>query len=171
MYLTPWGSSTRNWLASLTLTSPSIEHSEINESSQKTLFADWNLQSTKGEEIWISSIRKPLFVNIWATWCPPCRAELPSIISLAKKYDSEIEFLLVSPDESMDELKKFANEQGYEIPFYNELNYTPDNLQTSSYPTTFILTKDKEVTHKMVGSHNWDSEDVHHLLDLMIENN
>lgn len=168
LYLTPWGSSTRIWLSGLTLSSPDIEQSRINNANESFVETDWNLQSTLGDEVWLSDYEKPIFINIWATWCPPCKAELPSIIALYEKYKYDVTFLLISPDENIEKLQNFATKHDYKVPFYNELSYTPNNLRTDSYPTTFILNKNKEITHKMIGSHNWDDKSVHDILDELI---
>ena len=61
--------------------------------------------------MWLSDTDKPIFINIWATWCGPCRTELPSINSLYEKYKKDIKFILVSPNESIEILKEFAQRQ------------------------------------------------------------
>lgn len=168
LYLTPWGEHTRTWLNGVLLTSPNIEEAKVMNKDDRFIQTDWNLQSTLNDEVWLSQFEKPIFINIWATWCPPCRAELPSIIELSKQYHDKVDFLLVSPDEDLQTLKTFAKKNNYTIAFFNELTTAPSNLQTGSYPTTFILNKNKEINYKMVGSHDWNSEKVHQLLEKLI---
>ena len=107
LFLTPSGENTRAWLTSLTLSSPSnsIEQSNLQVKD------DWQLTSTNGNEIWLSELKKPVFINIWATWCPPCRSELPSILKLEAKYKDKVDFLLVSPNEPIGKLKDFSEQK------------------------------------------------------------
>ena len=164
LYLTPWGSSTRTWVGGLFLSSPSIESNE----KPILLSTDWNLRNLDEDEIWLSDTDKPVFINIWATWCGPCRSEMPSINDLYNKYKNKAEFILVSPDETLGKLKDFATNNDYNLPFYNAISYTPKELFTNSYPTTFILDKNKNIVFKSTGAHDWNSDNVHVLLDKLI---
>ncbi len=165
LFLTPSGENTRSWLTALTLTAPSNSISE----SQSTLKSDWQLQATNGDEVWLSQFQKPIFINIWATWCPPCRAELPSILKLEEQYKNKIDFLLISPNEALEKLQKFGLDKNYQTLFYNATSATPKSLTTNSYPTTYIIDVNKKIVLKSVGAHNWNSEEVHKLLDQLIE--
>ena len=167
LFLTPSGQNTRAWLISLTLSSP---HSP-KSSSGVQVNTPWILTSTDGTTVNLSAINKPVFINIWATWCPPCRAELPSIILLQNKYKGRVIFLLVSPDEPLDKLKRFAEEGEYSVPFYNSSGRIPDELMVSVYPTTFILDRNKQIILESSGAHNWNSTEVHQLLDDLLESN
>lgn len=166
LYLTPWGSSTRTWIGGLFLSSPSMENYEVNKDN--FLSTDWNLKNINEEEIWLSETDKPIFLNIWATWCGPCRTEMPSINSLHNKYRNDVEFILVSPNESIEILKEFARNNDYNLPIYTAISHTPSQLQTNSFPTTIIIDKNKNITYKMTGAHNWDTEEVHGILDELI---
>ncbi len=165
LFLTPSGSNTRAWLSSLTLTSPG----NVVAENQAVLKTDWQLNSTNDEEVWLSQFQKPIFINIWATWCPPCRAELPSIFKLEEKYKGEVDFLLISPDESLEKLKQFGVDKDYKTVFYNANGVTPKELVTGSYPTTYIISQDKKIILKSVGAHNWNSQEVHKILDQLIK--
>ena len=165
LFLTPSGENTRAWLTSLTLSSPSNSITQPNLQIKD----DWQLTSTNGDEIWLSELNKPLFINVWATWCPPCRSELPSILDLETKYKDKVDFILVSPDESIDKLKNFAKQKGYSTTFYNAKNRTPKKLITNSYPTTYILDANKKVILQSVGAHNWNAKSVHEILDQLIK--
>ena len=101
LYATPWGSSLRDWISSSFLSSPNIEENTVVDQDKTFLDADWKLISTSGEEIWLTETDKPIFLNIWATWCGPCRSEMPSIIDLEAEYGDKVLFLLISPSESL----------------------------------------------------------------------
>lgn len=165
LFLTPSGENTRAWLTSLSLSSPSNAITQPNLQIED----DWQLTSTNGDEVWLSELNKPIFINIWATWCPPCRSELPSILDLETKYKDKVDFILVSPDESIDKLKNFAKQKGYSTTFYNAKNRTPKNLITNSYPTTYILDANKKVILQSVGAHDWNAKSVHEILDQLIK--
>jgi len=168
LFLTPWGSNTRSWISSLFLSSPELSENNLQNSNKEILSTDWNLEGIDGENIWLSDTDKPIFINIWATWCGPCRSELPSIKSLHEKYKGRVTFLLVSPDESIEVLNKFESKNEYQLPFYNAISYTPKELQTNSYPTTIILDADKNIIYKITGAHDWDTEDVHKIFNGLI---
>ena len=165
LYLTPWGGATRTWTGGLFLSSPSMEK---YKNSDNFLSTDWNLQHINNEKMWLSDTDKPIFINIWATWCGPCRTELPSINSLYDKYKNDIEFILVSPNESIEILKEFAKDNNYKLPIYTAIDQIPSQLQTNSYPTTIIIDKNKIITHKMKGAHDWNTEEVYSILNELI---
>lgn len=164
LFLTPSGENTRAWLTSLTLSSPKNE----TELTSEKINGDWELYSTNGDEIWLSEIDRPIFLNIWATWCPPCRGELPSILELENKYKNQVEFLLVSPDESMEILNQFKTKKEYNTTFYNSKGAIPKELFANSYPTTFIIDQNKNIVLKSVGAHDWNSENIHTILNELI---
>lgn len=163
LYLTPWGTSTRTWIGGFFLSSPNMESSKLDDNN--ILSNDWNFEDTTGEQFWLSDTDKPVFINVWATWCGPCRSEMPSIKSLYDKYNSKVEFILVSPNETLQEIQKFATDNQYNLPFSTSLSAIPTELQSNSYPTTFILDSNKNIIYKLTGAHDWDSEEVHHILD------
>lgn len=164
LFFTPSGENTRAWLMSFTLTSP-----KTTSNTNKKVTDDWQLTSTEGEEVWLSEFKKPTFINVWATWCPPCRAELPSIFELQKEYKDKVDFILISPDEPLQKLINFGNKKGYTSVFYTANGQTPNALSFTSYPTTFILDAQKNVVLESVGAHDWNSQKVHELLDKLIK--
>ncbi len=164
LFLTPSGQNTRAWLISLTLSGPGFSNSSMNE-----VKTPWRLTSTDGSSVNLAELKNPVFINVWATWCPPCRAELPSIIKLQEQYKDKVHFLLVSPDEPLEKLSRFAEEKEYDVLFYNSNASLPSELKVSVYPTTFILDKNKKIILESSGAHNWNSEEVHKLLDNLLE--
>lgn len=167
LFLTPYGENTRSWLTSLALTSPS-NSLNYNDTNIK-INNDWSLISTDVKEIKLSELTNPIFVNIWATWCSPCRSELPSILELEEKYKGKIDFLLVSPNESIEKLKKFAKQKNYTSTFYSSNSAIPKGLFSNSYPTTYILDANKKLILKSVGAHDWNAENIHEILDKLIK--
>ena len=128
----------------------------------------WQLTNMSGKTVTFSDqLDKPVFINMWATWCPPCRAELPGIQELYKKYRGKVNFLLLS-DEPPAKVKTFAREYHYEnLPFYR-YHYVPKDFSSNSIPSTFIVSKQGKVVLTKKGAARWDSGKVKKLFDKLI---
>lgn len=129
----------------------------------------WELYRLDGERISFQELNeKPVFLNIWATWCPPCIAELPSIEALYDQYGEEVSFILVS-NEDPEKVIAFAAKHGYEsLPFYYS-NYSPVDFSTQSIPATFVLSKEGKVMIEKKGAARWNSDKTKKLLDELIK--
>ena len=120
---------------------------------------DINLESLKG---------KVVFINYWATWCPPCIAEMPMIHKLYLDYNEKLVFLFVTTD-SNEKVEKFYGKNDYNFPTYNQLSKAPLQLEVSTIPTTFILDKNGKLALSEFGAVNWNSNSIRELLDKLIE--
>jgi thiol-disulfide isomerase/thioredoxin len=110
---------------------------------------------------------KPVFVNLWATWCPPCRAELPGIQKLYEQYEGKVHFLLLS-DDPPEKVGAFAKKHDYGgLPFFR-YRYLPEDFNTQTIPTTFVVSKKGEVVLIKKGAARWNSGKVKKLLDNLI---
>jgi thiol-disulfide isomerase/thioredoxin len=78
---------------------------------------------------------KLFFLNFWATWCPPCIAEMPSIEQLRQSYNDKVVFLLIS-DEDWVRINEFKKSKAYNFKVYRALNI-PKDLQPKALPKTF----------------------------------
>jgi thiol-disulfide isomerase/thioredoxin len=99
---------------------------------------------------------KVTIVNFWATWCPPCRAEIPDLIALQQKYGDQLQVIGISQDETGPEVvRQFVKEQGINYPIVMS---TPEieAVFTGIYalPTSFIINRDVQVAAKHVGMLN-----------------
>ncbi|SHJ15491.1 Peroxiredoxin [Arenibacter nanhaiticus] len=116
--------------------------------------ADYNLSliNSKGEKLHLKDLKgKVIFMNLWATWCPPCIAEMPSINDLYNKMDKEdVQFIMLSLDNNFEKAKKFKENKGYDFEVYQVDGYLPKMYNTPSIPTTFVIdAKGKlALTHK-----------------------
>lgn len=123
---------------------------------------NFSIKDLNGSKIPFEQFKgKVVFLNMWATWCGPCRAEMPSIQSLYEKVKSDsIVFVMLSWDRDSDKSKieKYIEKNSYTFPVYQRSSYLPDNLEVPSIPTTFIISKDGKVIQKEVGVRNYDSK-------------
>jgi thiol-disulfide isomerase/thioredoxin len=107
-----------------------------------------------------------VLVNFWATWCPPCRKEMPSLTRLAQAYDPRtFEVLAISVDDGWDPIEKFL--AGQEVPFrvvWDEGAKTSRTWGTSRYPESYLLDGEGRLRLKFVGPRNWMDPNVATLL-------
>ena len=102
-----------------------------------------------------------IFMNIWATWCPPCIAEMPSIHSLYTNFkdDKNISFILVSVDEDFERAKEFMARRGYDLPIYHFRSKVPGSYQSSVVPTTYIISPQSKIVLQKEGFAKYDTEE------------
>lgn len=118
---------------------------------------EWELRDLDGGEAPLSAFEgKVLFVNRWATWCPPCIVEMPAIGRLIQQVPSEdMAYLLVS-DEPLDVVREFVGEQGWQLPVYVYAGDEPAPFRSSSIPATFIVDREGHIAFRHVGAVAWD---------------
>ncbi len=105
---------------------------------------------------------KPLIVNFWATWCPPCRAELPSFNrAWSKVKDKGVNMLAINIGEEPNTVFNFIRE--YPIDFrvlLDQKSRELTNWQMQGLPTTFILNHKGEVVYQAIGEREWDNDEL-----------
>jgi thiol-disulfide isomerase/thioredoxin len=130
---------------------------------------NFNIKDLAGNEIDAKSLKnKVIFLNLWATWCGPCRKEMPSIQELYSKVDHEkIAFVMLSLDTEADHQKivKYIADKGFSFPVYETSGALPGQLQVSVIPTTFIIGKDGKIALKKTGMEDYDTEHFGKLLE------
>jgi thiol-disulfide isomerase/thioredoxin len=101
---------------------------------------------------------KVIFINAWATWCPPCVAEMPSIQSLYTQVGSDkVQFVMLSLDKSPVKARKFMEQKGYTFPSYFPQSHLPRFFHTQSIPTTWIIGADGTLVSKKLGMAQYDT--------------
>jgi thiol-disulfide isomerase/thioredoxin len=90
---------------------------------------------------------KVVFINFWASWCPPCQAEMPSIEALYKKLekDDRIVFLFMNEDEDKQKAKAFLEKHDYTIPLFSRVGAVPNEIFSGSLPTTIVMNKEGKI--------------------------
>jgi thiol-disulfide isomerase/thioredoxin len=143
------------------------------ESSKTILLddSDWafRISNYNGEISTLSELKgKPVFINYWATWCPPCIAEMPSIQNLYNKYKDKVHFVFIS-NESPDVVNAFMERKDYSLPLYRHSGVIPDAFESSVLPSTFIISPAGRLVLFKTGAAKWDSKKMFKLLDKLIQ--
>lgn len=103
-----------------------------------------------------------VLLNIWATWCPPCKVEIPSIERLYREYGPKgLRVVAVSIDDyvSEDSIRAFAKQYGMTFDVLHDPTHEIERLyQTTGYPETFVIDSDGTIRKKWIGADNWDSQ-------------
>jgi thiol-disulfide isomerase/thioredoxin len=105
---------------------------------------------------------KTLFINLWATWCGPCRSEMSSIHSLYQKVNHDkVAFIMLSIDDPNHDQKvsKYISDNNYTFPVYRPIDGLPYQLQVTTIPTTFIVSPEGKIVSKKVGAASYDNEE------------
>ncbi len=105
---------------------------------------------------------KVVFINFWATWCPPCRAEMPSIQGLYNKLknDDRFVFIMVDADGDIKKSKQFLNKNKYDMPLYIAVEEIPTQFLRGSIPTTVILDAKGNMVQRHEGMANYDTPEM-----------
>jgi peroxiredoxin len=132
---------------------------------------DFVFRDQSGKERSLSALRgKVVLVNFWATWCPPCRDELPSMQQLQRRMAGKpFEMLALSVDDSWESVNRFMKENGFTVPVYEDFDKRISTLYgTNMWPETYIVDKKGKVAYKVVGPKDWTSSEVLKFLDVLV---
>ena len=117
-------------------------------------FALVSLSDPNGKTTKLSDYRgKAVVLNFWATWCDPCKVEMPWFIDLQKKYaDQGLQFVGVAQDDAgKDAIMKFAKDMGVNYPILQGKNSVGDAYGAVGLPTTVYIGRDGKIIEKVVG--------------------
>jgi thiol-disulfide isomerase/thioredoxin len=122
---------------------------------------DFQLRDLKGNFIDFKTLQgKVVFLNLWATWCGPCRSEMPSIQKLYVESDQgKIAFVMLSIDENRfeEKVKKYVQEKQFSFPIYMRSGELTSQLRVDVIPTTFVIDKEGAIALKEVGMKNYNT--------------
>ncbi len=160
--------STRKEVSAFFIKLTSLPPSTLDKEEQYTIdpkTLQWNLTGLDGKKVTFGQmLDKPVLLNLWATWCPPCVAELPGLLELSQEYGDKANFLLVT-DEPVEKVKAFLKKHGYsQRNFYLSRGVPPD-FATRSIPASYIVSENKKVVLKKKGAARWNTGKVKRLLD------
>ncbi len=113
---------------------------------------------------------KVVFVNFWATWCPPCQAEMPSINALYEAYqhNTNVVFLVVDADGDLAKSGEFMDKKEYSMPLYVAVGNVSKELFGGSMPTTSIIDKAGRLAMNHVGAADYNSAKMHKFIDYLV---
>ena len=133
---------------------------------EKEVSLDWNIQALDGTEFNLADKfnNEFLFLNFWATWCPPCVAEMPSIERLYQQFKGRMKFACISK-EDLATINSFKKKKGYTFPIYHIKNNLPEEFNTDGIPATFIVSTAGQIKLKHVGGADWAHESVVNYLE------
>lgn len=130
----------------------SVEAEESGQDEQKSMAVDFAMTNEAGEEVHLLDFKgKPIILNFWASWCSPCKAELPDFQAAYDKYGEDVQFILLNMtdgrQETVDTATGFMEKEGYTMPVYFDTvdmqgSYT---YGVNSIPTTFFISAEGEV--------------------------
>lgn len=125
----------------------------------------FTMEDAAGNTLDIHTLKgKKLFVNLWATWCPPCRAEMPSIEKLYAAADKEkAQFVLLSLDDRFEKAKKYMQDNKLSLPVYFPAGELPALFAVDGIPATFIFDEKGKLVEQRIGSDDYDTPAYRHL--------
>ena len=126
---------------------PKVEVVSPTEATQNQPMAniqatDFNLQllDIDGKVVSLEDLKgKVIFLNFWATWCPPCIAEMPNIAQLHEEMGDEVAFVMLSLDDDFEKAKAFNKRKGFNLPIYALASPLPAMYESSAIPTTYVI--------------------------------
>jgi thiol-disulfide isomerase/thioredoxin len=128
---------------------------------------DFTLKNQNNEEVSLSSFKGQIvFLNFWATWCPPCKKEMPSMQALHETLeDEEFMMLAVNLQEDPQKVKDFLDKNGYTFPVLMDTQGKVGGrlYEVKSIPTTYILDKNNNILARVVGTREWNTDEIQQL--------
>ncbi len=122
---------------------------------------DFQLEDTRGNRVVLSELRgKVVMVNFWATWCPPCKAEMPSMEQLNKIMDGEDFVMLAINAEKNGRsvVPDFLKQNPHDFTvLYDDQGTVQQEYGVYKFPESFIIRKDGTIDQKVIGAINWSS--------------
>lgn len=139
------------------LFSPKIEQTEKTVTDLSGIV----FSNGQGERVDLGNLTgKVIFINFWATWCPPCRAEMPGLSNLYQKFknDKEVVFLFVDADGDLKKSAKYMQKNNYTMPIFKTESNIPSKIFESTLPTTVIFDKLGRLSFKHEGMADYSEQ-------------
>ncbi len=143
--------------------------SSIAEENRVTISDfNWNLIDSNGKSVNFQEMEgKVVLINFWATWCPPCIAEMPNLNMLYTDYKDKISFVFVAND-TAENVRTYLTKNTYDLPVYYTSEKAPNELYSKSIPATFLIDDQGKIVMKEIGAGNWNSQNVRNQIDELL---
>ena len=132
-------------------------------SNARTFNYDFELYDAGKKKVEVNEFKgKVIFINVWATWCGPCRIEMPSIEKLYQSVDKEkVVFIMLALDQNdaYNKVTRFIQEKEFTFPVYFPAGKLPDALRVQSIPTTLVVDGQGNIVFREIGAANYDTEE------------
>ncbi|NLN34297.1 MAG: TlpA family protein disulfide reductase [Flavobacteriaceae bacterium] len=144
----------------------------VAERTENQIANDITFQDGNGKLIALNDLKgKVVFINFWATWCPPCIAEMPSINELKAKFgeNENIIFLMVDVDGKHKKSQAFMDKREFNLPVYIPHSEIPKEFLSGAIPTTVILDKKGAIAARIEGGRDYSKPEIVNALKQLIE--
>ena len=137
-----------------------IMQPSLNEASEDQADYSFTLIDKDGNQKQFTDFEdKVVFINIWATWCPPCIAEMPDINALyLDMKDKEIEFVMISLDDKFQKAKDFVGKKEFDFPIYRLASPLPKVYESSAIPTTYVISPEGKIVVNKSGMAKYNTK-------------
>lgn len=151
---------------------PEVKEAEkaMTETSNPRADFSFKLMNSRGERVNMEQFRgKVIFLNIWATWCPPCVAEMPGINNLYNdiKEEGDVVFLMLSVDDNFEKAKRFKEKKGFDFEIYQAAGGIPPMYHSQSIPTTYIINAKGELALTHTGMADYHTQEFKEFLQTL----
>lgn len=130
-----------------------------------------SLMDEQGEVVELESLAGDvIFINFWATWCPPCRAEMPGINALFQKVqDPALHYVILTEERDFSKAIAYKKEQGFDFPIYQLIGPLPRIYQEPSIPRSYVVSHDGKLIMEHTGLADYDSRSFRDFLKQALE--
>lgn len=163
VYFAGWHTEIIGRIQQVVLASGIIQPSLVEE--ERIASYDFWIEDFEGNRIPFESFKNEvIFLNFWATWCPPCIAEMPDIHTLYESRKDDVRFAMISLDQDENKAREFIKRKEFEFPVYFLRSSLPDNYNTHSIPTTYVIDKTGMISVENHGMAKYNTEKFRSLL-------
>ena len=142
----------------------------MNAVEPAVMATEFSLMSTDGGDIKLSDYAGQfVLVNFWATWCPPCVKEMPSLNNLHKHFsETNFKVLGVHAGPALATVKTFLEKHPVEFDIVIDKKMELSSWGVTGLPTTLLVSPEGDIIYKAVGEREWDSADMIELIEAII---
>ena len=143
------------------------------DDTEPTIAPDFTVLDMDGNEVNLSDyFGKPIIINFWATWCGPCKSELPAFDNMYAKYGDDVTFIMLNltdgSRDTVDKVNQFVNDNGYSFPVYFDTTLEAANTYGAySIPTTYLIDDEGIPVHSQMGA--MSEEHLEQLINALLE--